>query len=646
MPPKPSFSFFSILRRLYLFFLQHAVLLAVVASVFFVAFLHMPDDIQAHIDTFRDLLMAKNLALGSNQSSMGPPSSAHFHQGYLWTRLLALFPMLSLAWRWTMPFILVLFSVSVGLLFWILKRRAPLVVALLATACYLFVRTTHGVFTPLWNPTLIPIFSVLLAFHGWLGCRDSRADTVLWSLTGLVIGLGSQLHIVFLFFLPGVVVFLARQRLWISIAAVVFVAFGSWLLLSFDSTRANMVILKGLMGKGYDLRSASCGVPWASITFLVVAVASSVACQRISSHDDEQKRMRRYDDFITWCTLSYAVCIGAMFFIGLGSAHRYVEPLVPFFCLSASCLVDKCLKSRPGVARWALTVFFGVMFLAQLLFSVWSKTRSSRSCDKRLSIGEIGTIVEALDGWSYDPALSFAYMSAGQGLFLDFLCGCWITIPCRRAQKWYRASDALHRHVTILSIPKNHPSPVDIDSDLLRRVKGNGRDFLLIRFQPYLRRDRLARCSTQDASKTPVPRCVEVELSFQAMARPSVCMDPGLPNALRSIVRPEENGVVLRFELQKPAGGPDRVIYFPSVDAWGWRNTRCRASIIGWSGIDAELEEGSIKIKTGKTAQNGLLYVRWPTNDRSCFPDDQTFYTMPILELDARLFKELRAFLD
>jgi hypothetical protein len=174
----------------------------------------------------------------------------------------------------------------------------------------------------------------------------------------------------------------------------------------------------------------------------------------------------------------------------------------------------------------------------------------------------------------------------------------------------------------------------------LHRVAGSGRDFFIIRYEPWLVLDEFREVRGGRAG--PVRRFGVKNRGFGRL-----CWDPEtLSFGVRGMV--SRDTATLRLRVSVPAGSGERTLFLPELDAYGWPRPGCAARFERLAGVAAATEEGGrvLRLRGSRAFRAGTVDVTWPVSDPECFPDPYVRYPMPVLELPSRLFDELRAELE
>ncbi len=153
-------------------------------------------------DEGRDALVVKRMLVEKKFTLLGPTASVGgFFLGPIYYYFMM--PFLAL-WRLdpTGPAVMVALSgVATIYLVWRLGSElfSPLT-GMIAASLYAFSPLVIAYSRHSWNPNLVPFFATLLIFFLWKWSKDGRLVSAFWA--GVVVGVGLQLHYLFLFLVP------------------------------------------------------------------------------------------------------------------------------------------------------------------------------------------------------------------------------------------------------------------------------------------------------------------------------------------------------------------------------------------------------------------------------------------------------------
>ncbi|MCL4359736.1 glycosyltransferase family 39 protein [Patescibacteria group bacterium] len=153
-------------------------------------------------DEGRDVLVVARMITEHKFTLLGPTASV----GGFFLGPIYYYFMLPFLWLWrfdpTGPAVMVaLFGIATV---WLLYRTGNMlfdrVVGLMAAALYALSPLVISYSRSSWNPNLVPFFSLLLVWCLWKTTEEKRPGMLFW--IGVIIGIGLQLHYLFLFLIP------------------------------------------------------------------------------------------------------------------------------------------------------------------------------------------------------------------------------------------------------------------------------------------------------------------------------------------------------------------------------------------------------------------------------------------------------------
>ena len=150
-------------------------------------------------DEGRDVLVVMHMIVYHKFTLLGPNASV----GGFFLGPIYYYFMLPFLWAWKLnpvgPAIMVaLFGIAtVYLVFKVGKDFVSLWVGLAAASVYALSPLVVAYSRSSWNPNLVPFFSLLLIYLLWFAVEKKRRSTLVW--IGVVLGIGLQLHYLFLF---------------------------------------------------------------------------------------------------------------------------------------------------------------------------------------------------------------------------------------------------------------------------------------------------------------------------------------------------------------------------------------------------------------------------------------------------------------
>jgi 4-amino-4-deoxy-L-arabinose transferase-like glycosyltransferase len=150
-------------------------------------------------DEGRDVLVVMHMIVNHKFTLLGPTASV----GGFFLGPIYYYFMLPFLWAWKLnpvgPAIMVaLFGIAtVFLVFTVGKEFVSPLAGLVAASLYALSPLVIAYSRSSWNPNLVPFFSLLLMYLLWLAVEKKRASMLVWA--GVVLGIGLQLHYLFLF---------------------------------------------------------------------------------------------------------------------------------------------------------------------------------------------------------------------------------------------------------------------------------------------------------------------------------------------------------------------------------------------------------------------------------------------------------------
>lgn len=197
-------------------------------------------------DGVRDLLLARDCAEQSYCHTVGSPSSLPgFHQGAVWTQVLAAVHVLGGRTEAQRILVLALASVAAGTLFVVVYRWLRPTLAVPATALFVALLTKDHLPAQLASGGASALPTVLFA-AGLLALGTTGRIRFLW-IASFALAVAINEHIVSLLMLPPLVAvsMLARRRPWRSLATALTVVASVCILSSAAATRANLLAFAG-----------------------------------------------------------------------------------------------------------------------------------------------------------------------------------------------------------------------------------------------------------------------------------------------------------------------------------------------------------------------------------------------------------------
>jgi hypothetical protein len=597
-----------------------------------------PPDVIFHVDTARDILIAREYALGIDHGSLGSISSALLHHGFVWQWSLSV-------WIRTGSSTLILLAaigavhIAAGLaLYQAMRASSGMFSSLLGIVTYgLITSITRELFFPLWNPTLATSGFVVVIWLGWMASSKGR-QSMLWTLLpALAFSVVSQVHVELLFFLPAMFLVPAFGRArWLAWLSPVPALLLSWWLLSRDSLMSNIGAIEQLFGGG---RSAP-SVDW---TALPLGVPGWLALFAVAAYAYVSKRgQAKHPEFARFLAAALACYLLAYVVVAAlhGGSERYVEPLLPPALLLLGLLGSEVVERH---AR-RLAVAVAIAAVATMVFAMFGGPRFDHRI--RLTLSEISALREAMQSLGYGLDEAYRFSSPAQAWQPEFASGIWLDAPCLFGTRRLGGSSRTREQVLMVAIPHGIPMSARVENEFQRTVRGDKRDFFLKQFEPYVRvtHPSVSRLSKQGGeSRSPF------DVSFENRGFQRSCWSRDWPHDAVSVAPSSSAAVAIEFPVIVPANAPARVIYLAPMRVGNRVDKRCRGRIERFIGVDGEISEnGATGLLRGSTHEKtGVVRIVWPWEDSMCFPDGQRpAFPVPVAEIDEEMFEYLRPFLE
>ena len=179
-------------------------------------------------DEGRDVLVVKHMLVDGDLTLLGPTASVGgFYLGPIYYYFMTPF-----LWLWNLdptgPAVMVaLFGVATTYLLFIVGRDFfGRVAGLVAASLYALSPLAISMGRSSWNPNIVPFFSLLLIYLLWRSVAKKEPHLLFWA--GVVVGIGLQLHYLFLF-LIGVALIWVKPRYWLWLGAGMVLGFSPFL---------------------------------------------------------------------------------------------------------------------------------------------------------------------------------------------------------------------------------------------------------------------------------------------------------------------------------------------------------------------------------------------------------------------------------
>ena len=329
-----------------------------------------------HLDSGRDLLIARECAIGSHCPGAGAPTSFHgFFQGALWPRVLELRDLSGVGLAALERIVDALFGAAAGVVAWVgyttFDRRS----ALWTWVLWFPVMLSWIEYPNLWNPSLLPIGMTLFQGALFHGVRVRRAR---WFLLAAIAGaLTIELHLVnaveIPFLLFAIVAYAPRPAVVAPAAMVILLA-----LIGIDSPGA---VAKNLhAAQPYTLLI---------VAAMVTAVGGGIwARHRLPSQPDGDR---------VWTLAVGQIAYVALLLVGLSvvTGHGFT----PRYC-TAAIAPFAWIIGRSRVRTWLAAC--AVFVVVGLHLKSWAVDRPHRA----IKLHDVDAIATEL----YGRGLSFAYL--------------------------------------------------------------------------------------------------------------------------------------------------------------------------------------------------------------------------------------------
>jgi len=456
---------------------------AVFAAVLWFGLALLPAGIPFHVDTVRDLFLARNCAASDACLSLGPRSSAVFHHGFLWHRFLALFLGAGIPLD-VLPIVLaVLHALSAALLYAAVERGAGRLTGLVAAALYCLAGFDRSLADPLWTPTSIPIFANAFAAAAALALLSDGPRRAAWAAAAaLVLALGTQVHNELFLLLPGVLAFLfvGRRCGWrrpaaLSAALLACLAL-AWAVFSRDSLLANWRLLWDFPAQAWQPLHPHRVTAAEALLFAGFAAAWAAGLLLRPWRPGREPEL-----FFMLASGSYLLCFLPVFFTH-ESSLRYYAPVVPLLGLLWARFLGPVLERF----RRSSALLLGLLALLAANRLHGLGRAAAPGLGSPLRLGEIHALAGAFAEQGCDASAMYRQSSGGQRAYLDFLSGLWLHAPCLRDEAVLGEGPPARERFAVVAVEAGRPLPSAARGLDLRRVAGSGRDFFIIRYEPWL----------------------------------------------------------------------------------------------------------------------------------------------------------------
>jgi hypothetical protein len=607
------------------------------AVLVFVHVVTLPSAVPYHVDTVRDLLIARELVHGPTWDAIGSRSSAVFFHGVAWPMFLGLFAWLGAASGSVLATLVALHSASAAAVWYVLRRSgATLPAALIVLCTHLHFTAGTDALLPLWNPSLVPALVNLLIVLCFLAPRPGREGLAARFATVFLVGVGSQVHLEFFFFLPAVFLLPghAKER-WVLALTALPIVVVTWAVLSPDALKANASTLAlELAGKGVATMRPETGIMTLP-AYVWVGVAAAVATAFLRKREQAGEHPRAWYPPVVAFGASYLLCYAASW-IGHAGDSRYVEPLIPIASVVLAPLLCELEARFARGIRIAAFVCCGIELA--LLVPHHLHTLERRS----LSLPDIHRAVVAAEGVGLDVHRAYGSVSGGQTYYREFLSGLWLDAPCVRARRSMGEEANATRFLMLVS-PASAPVLPQWEG---RTFQSQGAQHMMWfgEYDPYVLVEAARACQAQD---TPSEECAPLPSSFPNAGFGRRCWEPNWGHDAVGRLGVQA-AAAIEYPVRIPADGRRRTVYLGIANRTWAEDASCRPAIVSVRGV--AWQEGDKpwmgELLPSANEQEGLLRVAWPWHDRRCFPDSSLQYPVPILEIDSELFPQVARLLE
>lgn len=588
--------------------------------------LRAPASVSLHVDTVRDLLILKEWVEGPTSISLGSVSSAGFYHGFLWHRLLA-------AWQSADPSlssinvaISTAMSLSVLLLYLFVEARTSRPIGLIAAgAAIVAFLWTDSLFTPLWQPTLSPELSCLIVGVAALARRPGLRRRGAVVLTAISISLASQVHLVFLLLLPGLLI-ACRRDLVILLPATAGLVFVAWDLLSHDALGVNLAMLSS----GYCLDAIagsahSIQFDWRAVSIIILAIAAC-ALALVDRARGWPPEKASWLSTLNAMLGTYVVCGLVLFGPRVLVPRYWTTALVIAIASLAATSHHLVLRQRMSNRSW-----IGVAVFVASLVAVASLGRIHNDV---MTLEDLDHVADALEREGLPAEEAFRAVNAAAPLAGAFERGIWLRASCQQSARRLALRE-VHRHLLLLVEGQGRQLPELPD---LRLIESRDRRFGLLPYYPYLNTSSYRVCLRGEN------RCYPSDRSFPNVGWNQMCFVGDWGSMIDMPLARETREVDIEFEVSIPARGSDHVLFLPSLDG-RYGRAECRGVVVGVEGVQIQRWESGLRLRGSETAQQGSLRIRWPWHDALCHSGKHQ-RPMPLVELETGPFVRLRPFLE
>jgi len=610
----------------------------VFAVLVFVHVVTLPSAVPYHVDTVRDLLIARELAHGPTWDAIGSQSSALFFHGVAWPMFLGLFAWFGAASGSVLATLVVLQSASAVAVWYVLRRSgASLPVALVVLCANLHFAARTEVLVPLWNPSLIPALVNLLIVLCFLAPRPGSEGLAARFAAVFLVGVGSQVHLEFFFFLPAVFLLPGRAKeRWVLALTAVPIVLGTWAVLSPDALKANASTFAGVLaGKGAAAMPPELGAMTLP-GYVWVGVAAAIVTALLRRREQAGEHQRGWYPLVVAFGASYLLCYVASW-IGHAADRRYVEPLIPIASVVLAPLLCELEARFARGVRIAAFACCGIELVALVPRHLDTLQRRS------LSLPDIHRAVVTAEGTGLDVHRLYGSVSGGQTFYRELLSGLWLDAPCAQARRSMGEEASATRFLMLVS-PASAPVVPRWEG---RSFQSQGPHHMMWfgEYDPYVLVSAGRACQAQD---TPREKCGPLPVSFPNAGFDKRCWGANWGHDAVGSRLGAYAATVIEYPVRIPAHGRRRTVYLGVANRTWAEDALCRPAIVSVRGVAWQQGEKPWmgELLPSADEQAGYLRATWPWHDRRCFAESSLQYPVPVLEIDSELYPHVAHLLD
>jgi hypothetical protein len=611
----------------------------VFAVLVFVHVVTLPSAVPYHVDTVRDLLIARELAHGPTWDAIGSQSSALFFHGVAWPMFLSLFARVGAAPGSVLATLVVLQSASAAAVFHVLRRAGTSrAVALIVLCATLHFAARTEALVPLWNPSLVPSLVNVLIVLCFLAPRPGGKGLAARFGAVFLVGVGSQVHLEFFFFLPAVFLLPGRRKeRWVLALTALPIVLSTWAVLSPDALKANAsTVVLVLAGKGAAAMPPEMGVMTLP-GYVWLAAAAAIATAFFRRREQAGAERRSWYPSVVAFGASYLLCYVASW-LGHAADRRYVEPLIPIACVVIAPLLCE-LEARFGRGVRIAALVFGAIELVALVPRHWDTLKHPS-----LSLRDIHHAVVSAEGVGLDVHRVYGSVSGGQTFYREFLSGLWLDAPCARATRTMGEEVNSPRFLMLVAPPGTAPV---VPGWKGRSFQSEGPHHVMWfgEYDPYVLVTAGRACGARDS---PSEDCRPLPLSFPNAGFDRRCWEANWGHDAVGARIGGQAATAIEYPVRIPAHGRRRTVHLGIANRTWAEESPCRPAIVSVRGV-AWQQGGKPwqgELLPSAEEQTGVLRAAWPWHDRRCFAESALQYPVPVLEIDSELFPHVARLLD